>query len=36
MFRTVRRAVITAVISAGLLLTSALPALADSGMFHHG
>ena len=33
MFRTARRAVITAVISAGLVLASALPALA---MYHHG
>ena len=36
MFRTARRAVITAVISAGLVLLSALPALAATNMFHHG
>ena len=33
MFRTVRRAVITLTVSAGLLLAWALPALA---MYHHG
>ena len=35
MFRTVRRAVITLTVSAGLLLLSALPALADVVMYHH-
>jgi hypothetical protein len=34
--RTIRRAIVTAAVSAGLLFLSALPALADTLMYHHG
>ena len=34
--RNIRRAVITFAVSVGLVLLSALPALADTNMFHHG
>ena len=34
-FRIARRVLITATVSAGLLALSALPALADTLMYHH-
>ncbi len=35
-FRIARRAIVTAAVTAGLVLAWALPALAGTGMFHHG